>query len=52
MTAALHVPTADGNDDTSKWCADATVTLGPCNQGTCLKYFKGSPGVPNPGCTP
>ncbi len=44
--------TAAANDDTSKWCADPTVTLGPCNQSACLKYFKGSPGEPNPGCTP
>lgn len=46
-------PTAAGNDDASKWCTDATTTPpGPCTGATCVKSYEGSPGEPNPGCTP
>lgn len=48
----LTPPDATGNDDIGNWCADSTETLGPCSNGTCLEYYKGSPGEPNPACPP
>ncbi|HVV83192.1 MAG TPA: lamin tail domain-containing protein [Kofleriaceae bacterium] len=49
----LVPPTATGNDDATNWCTDASKTLGPCDgQSNCLEYYKGSPGEPNPACTP
>jgi hypothetical protein len=41
-------PTATGNDTAANWCADQTETLGTGN----TKDYLGSPGEPNPGCTP
>ena len=48
----LMPPTAAGNDDAANWCVDAAETLGPCTGQNCPKDYKGSPGEPNPGCTP
>lgn len=48
----LAPPDAVGNDTAGNWCIDSTETLGPCSDGTCLEYYRGSPGEPNPACPP